>query len=254
MRSRFGVVVSGTDDGRAAEPGHDFARPVSPPAPDGLAGLLHQVCADTAQALSACGVGMSVMTADGVHGFAAASDPATARIEELQFTFGEGPCVDAFAYSRPVLMPNLDAAAANRWPVYTPAVTDAGVRAVFAFPLQVGAARLGVLDVFRDRPGSLSRAELGQALASAERAVTALLDGQERTIDGTDGLDGAFDRSAALFQAQGMVMVQLGVSLAEALVRIRAHAYATGRPLHNVTADIVSRRLRLDQHSAEGSS
>jgi hypothetical protein len=254
MPSGFGDVVSRMDNGRAAEPAHDITRPVPLPPLDGLAGLLHQVCADTAQALSACGVGMSVMTANGVHGIAAASDPATARIEELQFTFGEGPCIDAFADSRPVLMPDLNAVAANRWPVYTPAVTDAGVRAVFAFPLQVGAARLGVLDVFRDRPGSLSRAELGQAFTFAERAVTVLLDGQERSTDATDGLDEAFDRSAALFQAQGMVMVQLGIPLAEALVRIRAHAYATGRPLHNVTTDIVARRLRLDQHSAEGSS
>jgi hypothetical protein len=40
--------------------------------------------------------------------------------------------------------------------------------------------------------------------------------------------------------------VQLGVSLADALARIRAHAYATNRPLREVAADIVARRLRFD--------
>jgi AmiR/NasT family two-component response regulator len=55
-----------------------------------------------------------------------------------------------------------------------------------------------------------------------------------------------FERRAELFQAQGMVMVQLGVSLADALARIRAHAYATNRPLREVAADIVARRLRFD--------
>jgi hypothetical protein len=199
------------------------------------------------------------MTADGVHGMAAASDPATERIEELQFTLGEGPCVDAFAARRPVLIPELDMAALHRWPAYTPAVTDAGVRAVFAFPLQVGAARLGVLDVFRSRSGPLSRTELGQAFTFADLAITALLDGQERTTvtsdgqgetdqrDGPDGLGRAFEHSIAVFQAQGMVMVQLGVSIAEALVALRAHAYAEGRSLREIAADIVARRLHLNR-------
>ena len=124
---------------------------------------------------------------------------------------------------------------------------DVGVRAVFAFPLQVGAGRLGVLDVFRARPGPLSADELRQALTFAEVAVTTLLDGQSAAGPGTAaaGLDEAMDGRAELFQAQGMVMVQLGADLAEALVRIRAHAYAHNRPLTEVAADIVAGRLRF---------
>jgi GAF domain/ANTAR domain len=208
--------------------------------------LLERVCTDAARALSASGVGVSLMASDGVHGMAAASDPDTARIEELQFTFGEGPCIDAVAAGRPVLVPDLADGAMSRWPGYTFAVLDAGVRAVFAFPLQVGAARLGVLVVFRALSGAMSRPELGQALTVADQVVTTLLDGQEQTTE-IDELDEAFEHRAALFQAQGMVMVQLGISLAEALARIRAHAYATDRPLSEMAADIVARRLRLDR-------
>jgi hypothetical protein len=80
----------------------------------GVVGLLQRVCADAAQGLDADGVAMSVMTSGGVHGMAAASDPATERLEELQFTFGEGPCVDAFAAGRPVLIAELDNAAMAR--------------------------------------------------------------------------------------------------------------------------------------------
>ncbi|GAA2593250.1 GAF domain-containing protein [Dactylosporangium fulvum] len=207
--------------------------------------LLERVCVDAARALSASGVGMSLMASDGVHGMAAASDPNTARIEELQFTFGEGPCIDAAAAGRPVLVPDLADGAMRRWPVYATAVLDAGIRAVFAFPLQVGAARLGVLDVFRTSSGAMSRPELGQALAFADQVVMTLLDGQERTT-GVDELDEAFEHRAQLFQAQGMVMVQLGIPLAEALARIRAHAYAADRPLSEVAADIVARRLCFD--------
>ncbi|MEV0129177.1 GAF domain-containing protein [Dactylosporangium sp. NPDC050688] len=146
------------------------------------------------------------MTGDGVHGMAVASDPRTARIEELQFTLGEGPCIDAFASGRPVLVSDLAGEATSRWPMYTPAGRDAGVRAVFAFPLQIGAARLGVLDVFRARPGSLSRAELGQAFTFADLMVVTLLDGQEWA--GAGEFDEMFEHRAELFQAQGMVMIQ----------------------------------------------
>jgi hypothetical protein len=208
--------------------------------------LLERVCTDAARALSASGVGVSLMASNGVHGMAAASDPDTARIEELQFTFGEGPCIDAVAAGRPVLVPDLADGAMSRWPGYTFAVLDAGIRAVFAFPLQVGAARLGVLVVFRALSGAMSRPELGQALTVADQVVTTLLDGQEQTTE-VDELDEAFEHRAALFQAQGMVMVQLGISLAEALARIRAHAYATDRPLSEMAADIVARRLHLDR-------
>lgn len=210
-------------------------------------GRLRGVCRAASRALSASGVGLSVMAADGAYGMATASDSATERIEELQFTFGEGPCVDAFATSRPVLVPDVSDGAMRRWPVYAPALHDAGVRAVFAFPLQVGAARLGALDVFRTRPGPLSRAELGEAFVFADRVVTVLLDGQERVTGDTDGLDGAIENRIELFQAQGMVMVQLGVTLTEALARLRAYAYAENRQLSDVAADIVARRLRFDR-------
>lgn len=224
-------------------------QPGGPHAGDGVAGFLHRLCAAAVPALAAAGAGLSVMAEDGVRGMTTASDPVTERIEELQFLLGEGPCIDAFAARRPVLVPDLADGAMRRWPVYAPAAYDGGVRAVFAFPLQVGAGRLGVFDVFRVRPGPLTAGELGQALSFAEVAVMTLLDGQADAWPGVaaHGLDEAIDSRAELFQAQGMVMVQLGVTLAEALARMRAHAYAENRPLLDVARDVVARRLRLDR-------
>lgn len=217
-------------------------------APDGVVGALLRLCSAAVGTLSASGAGVSVMSEDGARGVAAASDPASERIEELQFVLGEGPCIDAFTWRRPVLVPDLTDGATNRWPAYASAAHDEGVRAVFAFPLQVGAARLGVLDVFRARAGPLSGAELRQAFVFADLAVRTLLDAQDDAVPGSaaDGFDRAVEHSAELFQAQGMVMVQLGVSLAEALVRIRAHTFAENRRLDDVARDIVARRLRFD--------
>jgi GAF domain-containing protein/ANTAR domain-containing protein len=212
----------------------------------GTADYLHRVCRTAAESLSASGTGISVLTEDGVRGVCAASDPDSARIEELQFVFGEGPCIDAFDSRRPVLITDLTDGAMSRWPLYAPAAHDSGVRAVFAFPLQVGAARLGVLDVFRERAGALSRDQFSDALAFADITVAALLDQQEATGNADDLLD-AVDHRAELFQAQGMVMVQIGGTINEAMARMRAFAFAEGRALGDVARDVVARRLIFDR-------
>jgi hypothetical protein len=242
-----GTQVSGLDD-RARVLALIAQQPAPPRDRDGVMGSVGSLCAAAARALSASGTAVTVMAEDGERGATVASDLTSERIEELRFLLGEGPGTDAFADRRPVLVPDLAGDAVARWPVYTPAAVDLGIRAVFAFPLQVGAARLGVFEVHHVRPGRLSPVELRYALTFADVALTTLLEGQENAPQGAaaDGLAGAVERRAELFQAQGMVMVQLGVSLIDALARMRAHAYAEDQQLGEVAADIIARRLRFD--------
>jgi GAF domain-containing protein len=209
----------------------------------GSLGLLQRVCRAAAGALTASGAGVSVMTADGTRGISAASDPASELVEELQFILGEGPCIDAFTTSRPVLIADLADAATRRWPAYAPAAQEGGLRAVFAFPLQIGAARLGVLDVYRDRAGPLSSDEIACALTFVDVIVDVLLD-QHPDVDAPDATD-AVSYRAEFFQAQGMVMVQLGITIGEAMVRLRARAYAEDRPLGDVARDVIAGRLQF---------
>jgi hypothetical protein len=218
------------------------------PARQGGVGLLHRVCVAATGALSASGAGVSVMTADGTRGISAASDSTSERVEDLQFVLGEGPCIEAFATGRPVLIADLADGAATRWPVYTPLAHEGGLRAVFAFPLQVGAARLGVLDVYRDHPGPLTGDELACALTFADVTVEALLD-RQHDVDAPRTIDAVAYR-AELFQAQGMVMVQLGISISEAVVRLRARAYADNRPLADLARDVVAGHLRFHEDPA----
>jgi hypothetical protein len=214
-----------------------------------MVGALRRLCGAAVKAVPACGAGLSVMTDGGVRGIAAASDAVSQRIDELEFDLGEGPCMDAFASRRPVLEADIDDGGKARWPLYSAAAHNEGIRAAFAFPLQIGAARLGVLDLHRKQPGSLSADELARALTFADVATTMLLDAQRAAEQDTaaDGLDEAMAYHFELHQAQGMVMVQLGVSLTAALALLRAHAYAHDRDLVDVARDVVARTLRLDR-------
>jgi hypothetical protein len=211
---------------------------------------MRRLCRALSRAVYASGVGLAVLTDDGSRGLTAASDVGTAELEDLQFTCGEGPCVEAFARRRPVLVPDLSDGM-RRWPGYAPAARAQGVHAVFAFPLQVGAARLGTLDVFRDLTGALTATEVALAATFAEVAVSTLLDNhQQATRQGhADGLGPVFAPSAELFQAQGMVMVQIQGSITDAMATIRAYAFANNRPVADVAADVVARRISFTDNT-----
>ena len=206
---------------------------------DPMLDQLRRVCGQGVTTLPATGAGLSVMGRDKQFSMLTATDPTSERLEELQFVLGEGPCVDAGLTRRPVLVPDLGADALSRWPAYAAAVLQAGIGAVFAFPLQVGATQLGVMDFFRRNPGQLSTAELSRAYALADDAVGILLD---------SAADTSLTGPAELFQAQGMVMVQIDGTLTEAMSRIRAHAYAENRRLIDVVNDIVNRKLKFDRY------
>ncbi|HET9648683.1 MAG TPA: GAF and ANTAR domain-containing protein [Microlunatus sp.] len=178
---------------------------------------------------------------------AAASSDSARSVEELEFALGEGPGRDAFQQSRPVLTTNL-ASAFGRWPGYVPPVLAAGVRATFAFPMLVGAARFGVFHLHCATARALSDHDTATCLMLTELAIEIVLDTYApigHSIPSDVPLLGPEDRRDGIYQAQGMVMVELGVSLREALARMRAHAFASDRELADVAADILSGRTRL---------
>jgi hypothetical protein len=214
--------------------------------------LLHRLCAACLSALPVSGVGAALMTSDGPTGVVlAVTDERARQLEELQFALDEGPCVEASNSGRPVLEPHLVAGGTPRWPRFGAAVLDAGVQAVFAFPMRVGAIHVGALDLYRDAPGKLTADELVEALAFADAATAVVLHLQYH--NGDDGAASALaepiDSRAEVHQATGMITIQLGVSLAEALLRLRAHAYATGRTVSAIAADVVNRRMHFDDES-----
>lgn len=194
-------------------------------------------------ALGVSGVGVTVGAA-GDGELVWRSDEVARALDELQFMVGEGPCVDAAAGS-PVFEADLARSAHARWPGFAAAALELGVRAVFALPLQIGPVRLGVFELHRDRPGALVGDVLDGALAFAQ-ATTAALAGIPAADALGPGLDEPVSGRRRVHQAAGMISVQAGVAVAEALVRLRAYAYSHGRPVSEVAEDVVERRLRFD--------
>jgi len=209
------------------------------------ADVMDRLCTAIIAALPVDGASIALMTSSGHAGLLAASDEAAATMENLQQTLGEGPCLDASRAGRPVLLPDLAGPAPLRWPAFVASAVGAGIAAVFAFPLQVGAIRLGVLDLYRSTIGSLDRLELAEALDYATATATILLDLQYGAPDGQlhPLLADAADGQREIHQATGMVSVQAAVGLSEALLLLRARAYATGRRLIDIATDVVERRL-----------
>jgi hypothetical protein len=179
-----------------------------------------------------------------------ATNEVSEQLAELEVTLGEGPGRDASTSGGPVLASDLaERQAIRRWPVFAPAACQAGAAAIFAFPLRVGAIRAGVMSLYRERPGSLSAFQLGDALVFADTATLLLLEAQGQAAGGLrpqagQPADLALHR-AEIDQATGMLTEQLGVGIADAFVRLRAYAYVNDLRLTDVAREIVARRLRL---------
>ncbi len=199
---------------------------------------LQDVCRGLTERLGFKGVAVNLTSGRGSAGVIAASDDHCRRLAELQFSAGEGPCYDAVLLTRPVLTPDLSAEV-GRWPGYASAAIEAGVSGVFAFPLQVGALCLGVLDVYGVRSGSLSEEEVLVVLACVRRATEILL-------DGGPGFGDAIDNRAEIYQAQGMIMAARGVDAADALARMRAHAFARNQALLGLAMEILAGHQLLE--------
>lgn len=229
----------------------------------GEAGMAQRLCLACAEAMPVDGVGISLLAGwqRGAQALLGASDETAAAIEQLQFELGEGPCLTAFTEARPVRVPDISGPeAGSRWPVFTTQAAENGLsaRALFAFPMQVGAVGLGVLDFYRTEPGPLG--DEAYTLLLVETVTWVLLKSESAKAldrDESDTGDAAtgppasspaevsWQLRAEVHQAAGMVSAQLGVSTEAALARIRSQAFLMRRPVTAIAGDVISGRVRF---------
>lgn len=191
--------------------------------------------------VSSCGV---TMLTDGAQSVTAhASDSDAVAVEDLQHTLGEGPGVAASDSGAAVLVPDLadlEGSTNQRWPTFAAEAILLGVRAAFAFPLLLGSSSVGALSLYRHESGDLTTEAVTQGWVAADAVAMTLADPDEIVAGSIEQLD-----VMRVHQAAGMVTVQLGLPIDQALLRMRGTAFAEGLTVDELAAAIVERRRRL---------
>lgn len=206
---------------------------------------LSRLCTALKDELGALGVCISTTVDGSLVGTLASSNTSHPAVEELQFAAGEGPTYRALETGLPVLVHRLEERFIE-WPGYVSAALEAGAGAVFALPLRQSGVTLAALTTYARGP--LTGEELRWVVDYADAATHALL----REVD--DRVPGAAESpvrlpagQARIYQAQGMLMAELGVGGQEALVRMRGESFRTGRSLADTARDILNRDSAASQ-------
>ncbi len=204
------------------------------------------LCETCVDILDVVGGGISIMSGEN-SGPVCSSSERVRRLEDLQFSLGEGPCHDSYTTATMVAEPDLANRATSNWLNYAPPALDLGACAVFAFPLQIGVGTIGALTLYNDDVGMLTDEQTadGHELARILPAfLTAIQDRSSEPLLAVELSDNDAHRSE-VHQASGITAVQLGIDAREALLRIRAHAYATDQTVAYVSQEILAHRLQL---------
>jgi hypothetical protein len=212
-------------------------------------GLVQRLCRLAVDEMALSGCAVVLMSGAESASMLAGAGRHAQTVTGLQMELGEGPCLDAHNQGIPVLLPDLSAENANRWPAFAAAALAAGVHAEFSLPLTVGPGGIGTLDLCRDRPGMLSDEHLADALVAADIARDAVL--YQQYAPGGPGLGELLATAGTdrivIHQATGMIAAQLDDTIANALARLRAAAFASGRSMYDLAHDVVERRVRFDE-------
>lgn len=206
------------------------------------------LCAPYLTNLPVTGVAVSLFGGTAAETLVAASDDLAERLDELQFNLGEGPRWRALKTRLPVLLGDAQTTIDGEWPVFHKAIEGTAAAALFVFPLAVGAVDLGVVELYHAEPGALSRSDQSKATVLAGQTSWYLL----RKILNVNASDtdpalvpGLMSRRE-IHQATGMVLAQSGATAAEALLLLRAHAFAHDLTLQDTASAVLDGRLKFD--------
>lgn len=203
------------------------------------------LCSPFVEALAVDGASVSVFGLSGHQLTICTSDPVAARAEALQFELGEGPHWDVLRTGVPVLCPDLATSDPVSWPVFANAARKLDIAAVFAFPMTIGAATIGVVDLYSRNPRRLDAHQVSLASSMASRIATTAVRRATAIANQTDAVESPMAPALRreVHQATGIIQAQLNISATDAFARLRAHAFSTGQHVDRVSEDVVGRHL-----------
>ncbi len=154
----------------------EFARTMVTDFP--IQGILDHLVKRIVEIMPITAAGVTLITPGLEPRYVAASNPDALRYEKLQTELGQGPCLAAYHTGNAIAVADLRAE--DRFPKFTPRALEAGLGAVFTFPLRHGDLQLGALDLYRDTVGALTPASMIVAQTLADVAAAYLINAQAR--------------------------------------------------------------------------
>jgi len=207
--------------------------------------MLDNLCARVTDVLGLSGSGVTLQV-DGRLTFVTALDERVAEIERVQEAAQEGPCVDCSGSGTVVVVSDIEAGR-SRWPRYTEAALEHGLRAAAGIPMTLEGKPVGALNLYSLEPREWPEEDLEAAQVLADIATAYLVNAsklrQQEQL--SEQLSEALASRVVIEQAKGMVAASSGVPLDEAFQRIRAWARNHNQPLRGVARDVVDGRLHL---------
>lgn len=154
----------------------EFARTMLTEFP--IQGILDQLVGHIVEVMPVTAAGVTIISPGKSPRFVAASDDFALTLEGLQSKFAQGPCMTAYERGEAVAVPDLRTE--TLFPRFQAKALEAGLAAVFAFPLRNGRSQMGALDLYRDAPGELDALTTKAAQTLADVAAAYLLNAKAR--------------------------------------------------------------------------
>ena len=200
------------------------------------------LCAAFVEQLPVAGASICVIGVGGIQSAVCTSDAISAHLDQLEFDLGEGPRTEVSRTDQPVLCADVRSDSHREWPVFGAAAVALGVGALFAFPIMMGAVRLGVVGLYRDTAGGLTQKDLRHARFLARMVATKMVDAAVQTAGQSDALDARRPPGMRreVHQATGMILMQLNITATDAFAALRANAFASGRTVDDVAHDVLT--------------
>lgn len=190
------------------------------------------------------GASLSVITWPGHHSTVFANDPTAERIDTFQHDLGEGPRWKAWHTDQPVNVPNTSWHELAEFPIFGAAVQEIAVGSLFAFPMLLENATLGVVDLYHANAGALGTENMVKArnLANdvAESAIRLAVWSARHPIS---PVAKAPELRREVHQATGMIITQLGVGAQEAFARLRGLALVRGDDVEDIAHKVITHQL-----------
>ncbi|MCU1363617.1 MAG: hypothetical protein JWM55_1445 [Acidimicrobiaceae bacterium] len=210
------------------------------------------LCRAAAEIMELDGASISLTSSDVEMTSLCAGESVAQSLCDLEITVNEGPAMDTIRMGVSVVEADLDSLR-HRWPLYTPEALQLGARAVFSFPVRLGAIRFGALSLFRLSSGPLRANQASDGFLMASVVARSVLSMQAGAS--SDELLAEFHHGAQLdfrvHEAAGMLAVQGSMPVKDALVALRVHAFSTDTELSILAEHVVTRRIRLDPRGME---